>query len=107
MYSVYHRPWPPRDGDKPSAGNDRKRRRRMIGPKLNVQPLDTGASFRTRAYLALKPASTEMAIYDPQGELRLDERKLRERLGVNRTQRHEALTLMGRERRDERRVGKE
>src|SRR3546814_1223761 len=97
MYSVYHRPWPPRDGDKPSAGNDRKRRRRMIGPELNVQPLDTGASFRTRAYLALKQAITEMDIYDHQGEIRLDERQLSERLGVSRTPIREAMTLLEQE----------
>jgi len=69
----------------------------MTGPKLNVQPLDTGSSFRTQAYQALKQAITEMAIYDHPGEIRLDERQLSERLGVSRTPIREAMTLLEQE----------
>ncbi len=69
----------------------------MTGPKLNVQPLDTGSSFRTQAYQALKQAITEMDIYDHPGEIRLDERQLSERLGVSRTPIREAMTLLEQE----------
>ena len=69
----------------------------MTGPILNVQPLDTSASFRTRAYQALKHAITEMDIYDHPEEVRLDERQLSEKLGVSRTPIREAMTLLEQE----------
>lgn len=69
----------------------------MTGPILNVQPLDTSASFRTRAYQALKQAITEMDIYDHPEEVRLDERQLSEKLGVSRTPIREAMTLLEQE----------
>ncbi|MGH7030731.1 MAG: GntR family transcriptional regulator, partial [Stellaceae bacterium] len=59
--------------------------------------LDTGTSFRQEAYAALKRAITAMDIYDHRREIRLDERRLSEGLGVSRTPIREAMTLLEQE----------
>ena len=66
-------------------------------PALAVARLDTSTSFAKEAYAALKQAITRMDIYDHPGELRLDERRLSQELGVSRTPIREALTLLERE----------
>jgi DNA-binding GntR family transcriptional regulator len=67
------------------------------GPKLEVRRLDTGTTFRKEAYAALKRAITAMDIYDHAQEIRLDERRLSEGLGVSRTPIREAMTLLEQE----------
>lgn len=69
----------------------------MNSPNLNVRPLNTSVSFRIQAYNALKAAITQMDIYDHNEEIRLDERRLSEQLGVSRTPIREALTLLEQE----------
>src|SRR5581483_11764884 len=54
-------------------------------PALDVPRLDTGTTYRDLAYAALKRAITAMDIYDHPHEIRLDERRLSEGLGVSRT----------------------
>ena len=66
-------------------------------PRLDVRPLDTNTSFRKEAYAALKRAITAMDIYDHPGEVRLDERRLSQELGVSRTPIREAMTLLEQE----------
>jgi DNA-binding GntR family transcriptional regulator len=66
-------------------------------PILGVARLDTGATFAKEAYAALKQAITAMDIYDHRGEIRLDERRLSQELGVSRTPIREALTLLEQE----------
>jgi DNA-binding GntR family transcriptional regulator len=66
-------------------------------PTLDVPRLDTGASFRKEAYAALKRAITAMDIYDHAQEIRLDERRLSDGLGVSRTPIREAMTLLEQE----------
>jgi DNA-binding GntR family transcriptional regulator len=66
-------------------------------PSLDVPRLDTGTSFRKEAYAALKRAITAMDIYDHPDEIRLDERRLSEGLGVSRTPIREAMTLLEQE----------
>jgi DNA-binding GntR family transcriptional regulator len=61
---------------------------------LDVPRLDTSSSFRKEAYAALKRAITAMDIYDHPEEIRLDERRLSEGLGVSRTPIREAMTLL-------------
>jgi len=68
-----------------------------IGPTLDVPRLDTSTSFRKEAYAALKRAITAMDIYDNAQEIRLDERRLSEGLGVSRTPIREAMTLLEQE----------
>jgi DNA-binding GntR family transcriptional regulator len=59
--------------------------------------LDTGTTFRREAYAALKRAITAMDIYGHPDEIRLDERRLSEGLGVSRTPIREAMTLLEQE----------
>jgi DNA-binding GntR family transcriptional regulator len=66
-------------------------------PTLDVPRLDTSTSFAKEAYAALKRAITEMDIYDHPEEIRLDERRLSEGLGVSRTPIREAMTLLEQE----------
>lgn len=69
----------------------------MNPPPINVQPLDTGSTFRSQAYHALKQAISQMDIYDHNDEIRLEERQLSDMLGVSRTPIREALTLLEQE----------
>jgi DNA-binding GntR family transcriptional regulator len=64
---------------------------------LDIPRLDTQSTFRDLAYAALKRAITAMDIYDHAQEIRLDERRLSEGLGVSRTPIREAMTLLEQE----------
>ena len=66
-------------------------------PTLAMPRLDTNTSFRDLASAALKRAITAMDIYDHPAEIRLDERRLSEGLGVSRTPIREAMTLLEQE----------
>jgi DNA-binding GntR family transcriptional regulator len=66
-------------------------------PTLDVPRLDTSNSFAKEAYAALKRAITAMDIYGHAEEIRLDERRLSEGLGVSRTPIREAMTLLEQE----------
>ena len=66
-------------------------------PTLDMPRLDNPASYRDLAYAALKRAITAMDIYDHAQEIRLDERRLSEGLGVSRTPIREAMTLLEQE----------
>jgi DNA-binding GntR family transcriptional regulator len=66
-------------------------------PKLDVPRLDTSTSFAKEAYAALKRAITAIDIYDHADEVRLDERRLSQDLGVSRTPIREAVTLLEQE----------
>ena len=66
-------------------------------PTLDVPRLDTSTSFAKEAYAALKRAITAMDIYGQAQEIRLDERRLSEGLGVSRTPIREAMTLLEQE----------
>ncbi len=66
-------------------------------PTIDVPRLDTSSSVAKEAYAALKRAITAMDIYDHREEIRLDERRLSEGLGVSRTPIREAMTLLEQE----------
>lgn len=66
-------------------------------PELQVVPLEASASLRSQAYDALKRAITEMDVYGQIEPMRLDERRLSQKLGVSRTPIREALTLLEQE----------
>jgi len=70
---------------------------KLDSPTLDVPRLDTSTTFRKEAYAALKRAITAMDIYDHAQEIRLDERRLSEGLGVSRTPIREAMTLLEQE----------
>src|SRR4051812_49195500 len=65
--------------------------------KLDIQRLDTNTSFRKEAYAALKRAITAIDLYEQPDEVRLDERRLSEEMGVSRTPIREAMTLLEQE----------
>jgi DNA-binding GntR family transcriptional regulator len=70
---------------------------RRTAPRLEIKRLEAAASFRDRAYSALKEAITAMDIYDHPEEIRLDERRLSLELGISRTPIREAMTLLEQE----------
>src|SRR5579872_549847 len=63
---------------------------------LALAPLNA-TSLRDQAYALLKAAISDTDIYNPQQELRLDERQLTTALGVSRTPIREALALLEQE----------
>jgi DNA-binding GntR family transcriptional regulator len=63
---------------------------------LSLAPLNA-TSLRDQAYALLKNAIADTDIYDPNQELRLDERQLTTALGVSRTPIREALSLLEQE----------
>ena len=63
---------------------------------LSLTPLNA-TSLRTQVYALLKAAIADTDIYNPQQELRLDERQLITALGVSRTPIREALSLLEQE----------
>jgi len=63
---------------------------------LSLTPLNA-TSLRDQAYALLKTAISDTDIYNPQQELRLDERQLTAALGVSRTPIREALSLLEQE----------
>jgi len=66
-------------------------------PRLKVEPLTINIGLRKRACDAIKRAITDMDIYGRPGEIRLDERRLSEDLGVSRTPIREALSVLEQE----------
>src|SRR5246127_5587784 len=63
---------------------------------LPLAPLNA-TSLRDQAYVLIKAAISDTDIYNPQQELRLDERQLISALGVSRTPIREALSLLEQE----------
>src|ERR1700731_2934243 len=63
---------------------------------LTLAPLNA-TSLRDQAYTLLRNAIAGTDIYDPNQELRLDERQLTTALGVSRTPIREALSLLEQE----------
>ncbi len=62
---------------------------------LPLEPIESDASFRRRAYEALRVAILATNIYEtPPEALRLDERRLAAKLGVSRTPIREALARL-------------
>src|SRR5580692_6017918 len=68
-----------------------------LASKLDMPRLDNPASYRDLAYAALKRAICAIDIYGSPDEVRLDERRLSEGLGVSRTPIREAMTLLEQE----------
>src|SRR5580698_7432492 len=64
---------------------------------FDIARLDNPASYRDLAYAALQRAICAIDIYGSADEVRLDERRLSEGLGVSRTPIREAMTLLEQE----------
>jgi DNA-binding GntR family transcriptional regulator len=62
-----------------------------------LQPIDTGFSFKNKAYAALKSVIVGMDVYGGCAEIRLDERSLASDFGISRTPVREAMAQLERE----------
>jgi DNA-binding GntR family transcriptional regulator len=62
-----------------------------------VAPIDAPASFKNRAYAALKDVIVSMDVYRSRADIRLDERRLARDFGISRTPVREAMAQLERE----------
>ncbi len=69
----------------------------MPHAELKVEPIDANFSLKDKIYDSLKKAITSMNIYSDDAELRLDERRLSEKLEISRTPVREALARLEQE----------
>ncbi len=69
----------------------------MASLQLDVRSIDTSFSLKDKIYENLKDAITSMNIYAHDAELKMDERKLSEQLGISRTPLREALARLEQE----------
>src|SRR5258707_4198503 len=62
-----------------------------------VEPIASPASFKSRAYTALKNVIVSLDVYRERSEVRLDERRLAQDFGISRTPVREAMAQLERE----------
>jgi DNA-binding GntR family transcriptional regulator len=65
--------------------------------RVMVAPLQDTSTFADRAYRALRDVIVSLDVYQSQGEVRLDERRLAQDLGISRTPVREAMAQLERE----------
>jgi DNA-binding GntR family transcriptional regulator len=65
--------------------------------RIAVPPLEDTSTFKDRAYAALRDVIVSLDVYDRDGEVRLDERRLAQDLGISRTPVREAMAQLERE----------
>jgi DNA-binding GntR family transcriptional regulator len=65
--------------------------------RVMVAPLDDTSTFADRAYRALRDVIVSLDVYQGRGEVRLDERRLAQDLGISRTPVREAMAQLERE----------
>jgi DNA-binding GntR family transcriptional regulator len=65
--------------------------------RIAIAPLDDVSTFKNRAYAALRDVIVSLDVYDRSGDVRLDERRLAQDLGVSRTPVREAMAQLERE----------
>lgn len=64
---------------------------------LDLKPVDGSFSLKEHIYDVLKASITDLDIYDPETNLRMDERSLAEQLGISRTPIREAIMRLEQE----------
>lgn len=69
----------------------------VAAARIAIAPLDDVSTFKDRAYAALKDVIVSLDVYDGPNEVRLDERRLAQDLGVSRTPVREAMAQLERE----------
>ena len=83
--------------------SDSPRRREQEGAtddamtRVAVSPIDAPASFKNKAYAALKGVIVSMDVYHSRADIRLDERRLARDFGISRTPVREAMAQLERE----------
>src|SRR5213078_3925702 len=65
--------------------------------RVSLAPLEDTSTFAERAYRALRDVIVSLDVYGQRGEVRLDERRLAEDLGISRTPVREAMAQLERE----------
>jgi DNA-binding GntR family transcriptional regulator len=64
---------------------------------IAVTPIESPASFKNKAYAALKDVIVSMDVYRNRTDIRLDERRLARDFGISRTPVREAMAQLERE----------
>lgn len=65
--------------------------------RVALAPLDDTSTFKDRAYASLRDVIVGLNVYEQPGEVRLDERRLAQDLGISRTPVREAMAQLERE----------
>lgn len=65
--------------------------------RIVLAPLDDTSTFKDRAYASLRDVIVGLNVYEQPGEVRLDERRLAQDLGISRTPVREAMAQLERE----------
>ena len=65
--------------------------------RVSLAPLEDTSTFAERAYRALRDVIVSLDVYGQPGEVRLDERRLAQDLGISRTPVREAMAQLERE----------
>src|ERR1700710_8091 len=68
-----------------------------VAASPRVEPIGSPASFKSRAYAALKDVIVSMDVYRSRADIRLDERRLALDFGISRTPVREAMAQLERE----------
>lgn len=68
-----------------------------MGKTLDLKPVDGSFSLKEHIYDVLKTSIMDLDIYDPDTNLRMDERTLADRLGISRTPIREAIMRLEQE----------
>lgn len=68
-----------------------------MGKTLDLKPVDGSFSLKEHIYDVLKKSIMDLDIYEPDTNLRMDERTLAERLGISRTPIREAIMRLEQE----------
>jgi len=66
-------------------------------PRVGVDPIQPSASFKNKAYAALKDVIVSMDVYRSRSDIRLDERRLALEFGISRTPVREAMAQLERD----------
>jgi DNA-binding GntR family transcriptional regulator len=78
--------------------NSNPRGREPAAPvRVALAPLDDTSTFKDRAYASLRDVIVSLNVYEQPDEVRLDERRLAQDLGISRTPVREAMAQLERE----------
>lgn len=68
-----------------------------MSKSISLKPVDSSFSLKEHIYEVLKASIMDLDIYDPETNLRMDERSLAEQLGISRTPIREAIMRLEQE----------